>query len=177
MKHFIRLMILVLFFLASLAGLSAAQQDDALVKLRLLHSHDFYPVGGQYPLALMATVADGFHINSDQPDDSDLIPTRLSMEAPPGITLERITYPQPRRHQVKGENSPWLVWDGQIKFLLVMGIAPEVAPGSHELTLSLFYQACDDNLCQMPALQEIKFKIEATPSAQRPTPINRDVFK
>ena len=44
--------------------------------------------------ALRFRVADGYHINSNKPKSELLIPTELKLEAPVGVRLSAVSYPE-----------------------------------------------------------------------------------
>ncbi len=154
-----------------------AGDDSSLLTMQVIHSRNGYAAGGQYPLALQVQIARGYHINTHQPNSPDLVPSKLSLAAPAGIAIQQIAYPQARQHKVQGEDKPWLVWSDNITIKPVLRIDPQVTPGRYDLALALFYQACDDQMCQMPISEELNFAIEVIAVGQSSAPINNDVFK
>ena len=158
-------------------GLALAQDEDKpLLQMELVHSHSQYPAGASYPLALQVTIAPGYHINSDKPNSPELIPTTLSLKGVAGISLGKIMTPAPQQHMVKGEDEPWLVWDNKVTFIADLQVDKDVVPGSYEMVFNLMYQACDDNMCQMPTTEQLMFLIEVVAAGQPLIPINDDVF-
>ena len=145
-------------------GHSLAQDsEEALVKLDLTQAHSVYAAGASYPMALSINIKQGYHINSTQPESPELVPTRLTLlNAPTGISLAKYDVPPVQYHQMPDEEEPWAVWSGNIKFEPVVEIAKSVKPGKYELAYQLFYQACDDHICQMPTTVELGFILEVT---------------
>lgn len=154
------LVIFIAFCVFGMTPAIAEDGEDYLVSLSLAHSRSQYPAGGQYSLALQAQIAPGYHINSNQPDSPDLIPTRVSLSGAPGISLSQVRYPPSAQHVIRGEEKPIKVWDGQVEFVALIDIGSQVAPGGYDLVFTLFYQACDDQMCQMPASRDLGFTLE-----------------
>ena len=178
---------LLAFLLVVGSGISWADEDAPLVRMELAYSYISdsgkvgypmaLPAGDSYSVALRITIASGYHINSDQPNSPDLIPTTLTLSAVDGISLEQVEVPAPEQHMVRGEEQPWLVWDNQVVFTSSLHIDKDVKPGSYELVFNLTYQACDDQMCQMPTSERLKFLLQVVAPGQPSLPINDDAFK
>src|SRR6266436_3322310 len=50
-------------------------------------------VGGTLRGALTVVLPDGFHVQSNTPRDPSLIPTVLTLDAPPGVSIAEIVFP------------------------------------------------------------------------------------
>jgi len=139
------------------AGMSPAGPGGELVQVQVLPSREGFAAGGTYPLALSLTIGKGFHINSTQPSDPHLIPTRLSFQAPEGITLSRPIFPRPRKMRVGFLDKPAEFFGGRVLVRTSINIDAGLAPGRYQVTGRLSYQACNNQMCMMP--QEVSFAI------------------
>lgn len=79
----------------------------------------------------------GWHANSDQPLNSDLIATRLS-----GPGLSSVQYPPSKTVQLGFQQEPLAVIDGKSE------IVGQIAPGASQADLTI--QICNDALCLPP---------------------------
>ena len=108
---------------------------------------------------IVATVAEGWHINSAKPLDEFAIPTALSFD-PATAELLDVTYPQ---HAMKAfqftGGSKIAVYDGKFQ----LPFKARVKGGGQSIAASLRYQACSDNICLPPA--DAKAQIAVTPVA------------
>ncbi len=147
-----------------------------LVRIRVLPSRQGFAAGGTYPLALSLTIGKGFHINSTQPLDPHLIPTRLSFEVPEGITLSRPIFPRPRKMRVGFLDKPAEFFGGRVLVRTSINIDAGLAPGDYQVRGSLSYQACNNQMCMMP--QEVSFSIPVTvtPAGRPGRRLHREIF-
>lgn len=157
--------ILMFLFLLCLAvpAYCAAQEieEPPLVTMNLTQSAS-YAAGNSYSMELLLSIQEGYHINSAEPESPELIPTRLTLSGAQGITLEKCIFPPVSHHKIAGEEKAWAVWNGEVVFTPIVKIVDKVKPGQYQLVFALFYQACDDQICQMPTTQELSFIIEVT---------------
>ncbi|HSP14499.1 MAG TPA: cytochrome c biogenesis protein CcdA [Thermoanaerobaculia bacterium] len=89
-----------------------------------------------------ATIADGWHINSNQPTESYAIPTVLTLD---GAQLTSATYP---KHEMRSfeftQGKPIAVYTGTVQ----IPFTAKVTGSSIHATLR--YQACSDRICLPP---------------------------
>jgi hypothetical protein len=101
-------------------------------------------------------VADGLHINSHAPHEKTLIPTRLAVEEPPGLTVTAVDFPPGSEFALKlAPQEKLSVYSGD--FVLRAHITG--GPGQHLLRGALRYQACDINACMPPTTLAIEIGI------------------
>ncbi len=157
-------------------GMTPVTPGGELVRVKVLPSRQGFAAGGTYPLALSLTIGKGFHINSTQPSDPHLIPTRLSFQVPEGITLSRPMFPRPRKMRVGFLDKPAEFFGGRVLVRTSINIDAGLAPGSYQVRGSLSYQACNNQMCMMP--QEVSFSIPVTVTpAGRPGPrLHPEIF-
>ncbi len=101
----------------------------------------------------------GYHVNSNTPNDSYLIPLRLSWNASPLEVLE-IIYPQPRLENFSFSTKPVSVNVGDFRIDTRFKV-PATAPlGAAVLTGKLRYQACTSSSCLAPRTVEVRLPVE-----------------
>jgi hypothetical protein len=101
----------------------------------------------------------GYHVNSNTPNDSYLVPLRLSWNASPLRVLE-ITYPQPRLETLSFSTKPVSVNVGDFRIGTRFKV-PATAPlGAAVLTGKLRYQACTASSCLAPRTVEVRLPVE-----------------
>lgn len=113
-----------------------------------------------------ATIADGWHVNSNKPTEAYLIPTELVLDA----DNVEVSYPP---HQMKPfqftNGQPLAVFDGKF----VIPFRAKLKPGATALNATLKFQACSDTVCLAPnqATAAIDIaKITAAPTASVSSP-------
>lgn len=101
----------------------------------------------------------GYHVNSHTPNDSYLIPLRLSWNASP-LTVLTVTYPQPRLENLAFSTKPVSVNAGDFRIDTRFKV-PAAAPlGAAVLTGKLRYQACTASSCLAPRTVEVRLPVE-----------------
>ena len=116
--------------------------------------------GGTCQVKLTVTVRESFHINSAKPADPDLLASRLSIKAPKWIRLAGAEYPNPHEVNLSALGGKALVHDGRFTITAKLAVAKGAVPGPRQVEASLFYQACDTQMCFMPATAKAVFKIK-----------------
>lgn len=142
-----------IFLVAVFLAVCAQSQVFALptpVSMRLaLPSTEFAP-GKSYPILLEVTIKDGFHINSQKPDDPSLIPTKAFFTADDeSVAFGRITYPTAKLKKFKFSMQKMSIYDGKIYMATSISLADEIE-GTSTINARLEYQACTDEACLMP---------------------------
>jgi DsbC/DsbD-like thiol-disulfide interchange protein len=118
---------------------------------------------------LRFAVDQGKHVNSSKPTSELLIPTKLTLEAPAGITIAKISYPSGQDLTFPFDPDEKLnVYTGPFAVTVQLRATAGVAPGSLPLHGELLYQACNDRACFPPKRLPVEFEVKV----QRPA--NRD---
>ncbi len=105
------------------------------------------PSGRPQVLALNFQVDDGLHVNSHTPRSPYLIPTTLTLDAPAGVHVTGLQYPQAKdAHFVSKDTQS--VYMGALPILVHL----QARPGVYSVQGKLRYQACDNQMrvCNPP---------------------------
>jgi uncharacterized protein len=110
---------------------------------------------------LRLSLKDGFHVNPDQAEgvsgaSAELVPTRLVIEAPDGLTIGEIRRPQVQRERLGNSELPVYLNGATYSIpLTVSGDKPRT------LVLRLTTQPCDATACQLPQTHELRLVVPA----------------
>ena len=116
--------------------------------------------GGSVRVELRFRVTPGYHINSSKPRSEFLIPTRLKMSPPAGLTPGTVVYPEGTDLTFAFSPKEKLnVYAGE--FIVRAELrAPASAPaGSYKVPAELRYQACNDRACFPPMKLPVEFEV------------------
>ena len=116
--------------------------------------------GESFTLTLELTVAPGYHINSEKPEDELLIPTSIEIKKETIFEVKEIIFPEARKKKFKFSNQPLAVYEGQIKIEIKLDLADDICGTSLELEGKVRYQACDEEACLRPASVPFKAVIK-----------------
>ncbi len=127
-------------------------------------------------IAVVIDIAEGWHLNANPPKPDFVIPTELSLESKLGTTLQNVRYPSGMEFRVEGFDVPLLVYEHQVTLIGELTPPAAAAGQSDELTLTLSYQACNDQICTQP----MRIRLSGTASIATPAEpgkaINERVF-
>lgn len=115
--------------------------------------------GATAEVRLTVHVRNGYHINSNAPEEDYLIPTKLSWE-PGALTAAEIVFPKPERQTFSFSEKPIPVFAGKFEVLVRFKTDAAAQAGSGTLTGKLRYQACSNDTCYRPATAEIRLPYE-----------------
>src|SRR5258708_27851482 len=118
-------------------------------------------------------IANGYHINSNQPSEEFMIPTALRMDATTDIVIGKINYPAGQ--DVSFEFAPdqkLSVYSGNFTVGVTVRPLHTAPPGKYAMPGSLKYQACDNRACYPPKQLPVEFEVRVVkaPVAHRHRP-------
>ncbi len=172
---------LVLFTVTlALAGIAARPQSTGPNDRVTFDPIDSVKVamGKSTPVAFTFHIKPGFHVNSHQPTEPELIPTELRFMPPPDLVVGKVQYPAGELTSFPFDPTQKLsVYSGDLTIKAVVLSPPQSTAGTYTVHGELKYQACDNNACYPPKRLPIQFDVKiakgaasqrAHPSAQSP---------
>ncbi len=114
------------------------------------------PVDGTRLLQVRLEIPPGWHVNSDQPGNPDLIGTRLSLPPDSGWQLATVSYPQGEALKLGFQPQPLSLYTGQVTLQARLEPLTE-APSTLTLPVEIRLQACDDLVCLAP--EQVRLRI------------------
>jgi len=125
-------------------------------------SPDAVAPGTSVTLTLRVLLPEGVHVQADRPRDPNLIATALTVDAPAGVTVERIVYPAPSDFVLAGQRAPLLVFGNDFRVEVRVAVAASGQAGPVRIPAQLRYQACNDRLCFAPARAQAEWTVVVT---------------
>jgi hypothetical protein len=117
--------------------------------------------GGIVEVKLPLQLREGYHVNSNMPPDSYLIPLRLTWDAG-AITASEVVYPKPSVLKVEFFSGPLPVFSGRFELLTRFKVAASAQPGLVNVPGKLRYQACNERMCLPPKTIDITLPVSVT---------------
>jgi hypothetical protein len=113
--------------------------------------------GKNYMLELNLSIKDGWHIYADMPDDGMFIKTEISIATPKGIQkLNSLIKPQTYKYK---ELEGVTLYKGESTFKQELIIDETIFNGG-DIICSVYYQACNDYMCEPPVEKQIKLRVK-----------------
>jgi thioredoxin:protein disulfide reductase len=132
--------------------------------------------GGPVRVALRVSVPEGLHTQSNKPRDPTLIPTELTIDAPPGVTIDEIVWPPSTDLKQAGQDQPLAVFEREFAIGVRLSLAPGVSAAELSIPAHLRYQACDASLCYAPATVDTQWTVRVVPAGAAIALQHPDVF-
>ncbi len=159
MRHVIILLAMAALLIPTLA----AADDQPMVSVESPRQMNPVRPGGRVKLQFILKLKDGIHINSEQPGDESLIPTKVVLLPLEGFQLVSVTYPRPFMRKFSYTDKPVPVFTGAVKLELHIKVDAGVEPDTYLLPVTISLQACDDETCFMPRKWSVDMPLVVSP--------------
>jgi len=169
------LALLLLAAPAAAQGLGPAT-PPTVVSLRLAADADTLVAGRPFRLALVATIAPGWHVNANKPLEEWLIPTEAAFAPAVGLAFSAPTYPAHREAKLPFSEKPLALYDGETVVLVEGTVDAAAAPGPRTLRATLDFQPCNDAQCLAPDQAVATLAIDVAPAGTATAPANAALF-
>ncbi len=139
-------------------------------------SVDKAAAGASLKAAVMLTIAEGWHVNSNTPTYDYLIATSLELQQREGFILTDVQYPKGKHLKFGFAEDSLSVYAGSPVIFFTVKVGSKVAVGRDTLKAKLQVQACNDHVCLAPASIDILIPLEIVGANEKTTPVNDDTF-
>ena len=176
---------LVLTFLLAGATAGPAQSLSELlldplggqpVTLEGFASLDGVSPGGTVNIAVGLKMSGHWHVNANTVNDEYLIPTTVDITAPAGITVQRIVYPEGIEKELDFSETPMRLYEGEAFIGATLDVARDLEPGERKVTVTVNYQACDNEKCLAPVSENVVIPLIVTSPTDLIDATHTDVF-
>jgi cytochrome c biogenesis protein CcdA len=153
---------------------TAAQMPGGGVTVEPVTETTSVAAGDTIRLAVDVKVPPGLHLQADRPSDKTVIPARLALNTPAGLTFATVTFPPSTTFRLIGYDQPLDVFEGNFAVGAIVSVDKTHKPGPITLPGTFRYQACDDTTCFNPVTVQTRWTFQvrpagtASPAAQRP---------
>lgn len=100
------------------------------------------------------SVPPGFHVNSNTPSDSYLIPLRLTW-TPGALAPGPVGFPKPQMEKYEFSDKPLSVFTGNFDLTAKFDTPASAPQGQGMMLGKLRYQACNNNSCFPPKTVDV----------------------
>lgn len=142
-------LIIILVVLILLGTGPVLAQQRSFVQLHEEHEYEV-PRGEPASITLSLLVDEGYHIQADEVDDQNLIPTELYFDAPEELSLGEPVFPEAKQLRVTGEDKPWPAFSDVVHIKVPVEVPGNSEQKSYTIDGTLHYQACDKSKCYFP---------------------------
>src|SRR5215216_7289542 len=156
-KHYRILALVVLLLIpATLYSKPAPPQSSADVNVSGSIAPDKVKKGRIVRATVVMDIPAGLHVQSSKPLDKFLVPTKLDVETPSGMTAGPISYPRALMRKLKFSKGNVAVYEGKAMIRFNVTVPANYSGGSGDIRGKLRFQACNDESCFPPVTREVK---------------------
>ncbi|MGK9367598.1 protein-disulfide reductase DsbD family protein [Melioribacter sp. Ez-97] len=171
MKFKLFTLLFIPFFVFAQFGL-----QKNILKMELVEGQDVASPNSNYKFAVKLNISEEWHINSNNPNEDFLIPTRILSEDP-RFQFAKIVYPEAKELKFEFSDKPVSVFDGTIYIGALLRIDAALEEGDYRIPIKITYQACNNQSCLPPSSLTdtllVKVVKENAPAAE----LNSEIFK
>ncbi len=139
---------------------TAQSQSPPDIRVNNYLSSDQVQKGRRVQGVVEMDIPSGFHVHSNKPLEKFLIATELTIEAPKGVIVSRITYPRAVVKNLKFSKNRVAVYEGKATMRFSVTVPANYNGDSADLRGKLRYQSCNDELCFRPENRDFNFSLK-----------------
>jgi thiol:disulfide interchange protein len=151
-----------------LASFSNAQGKTETERVKVSAALDTKAVqpGQQATIAVVLDIREGFHAQSHEPLDPNLIKCEVKLNDDKAVKASNPKYPPgvEKTYPALGKLS---VYEGKTTIHIPIEIKKDAAMGALKLSGTVSYQICDDKACFPPEDKEFKLETKIVPAGQK----------
>ena len=152
MKHFVVLFAFVLIPFV----VNAQKKPGEAATIKKVELKGEAKPGAESAVAVHVQLDQGYHSHSSKPSEPQFIPTVLTINPAPGVTVGKIDYPPGKSEKVEGLDKPLSVYEEEFVITVKLKLSNDVKLPMN-IPATLGYQACKGATCFRP--QKLKFEI------------------
>lgn len=109
----------------------------------------------QLQVKIPVVVKEGYHVNSNTPNEEYLIPLKLTWTSLGALEGGTVTYPKPEAEKYEFSDKPLSVYTGGFDLVANFKVAANAQVGPGAAVGKLRYQACSNRACYPPKTLDI----------------------
>lgn len=175
MRPSIKLFLIALFILLSI-GLIAQQSPNDILDVEFLSSRDAAIGGEVLDVALVIDIHHPWHVYAPMGNDEFTLPIKPTIHVEgQAFTVSEWQYPEAQMISVAGVKEPAAVYGGRLVLKTSLSVE-SVAVETLAIKGDVFFQACDDAQCLIPATVDFAFVLPVVSDPSESKGINSALF-
>jgi thiol:disulfide interchange protein DsbD len=129
-----------------------------------------------FEIAVVANISPGFHINAHEPSEEYLIPTKVTADNFPGISVVETIYPRGVMRAFRFAKTPLRVYEGSFTVRIKLRATGSAPLGPQKIGLTVGYQACNQDACLPPTKLPVTANLEIAAEDTPAHPAHAEIF-
>jgi len=155
-KHSRIFSLIVLLLIPATLYSKPAPQSSSDINVSGAIAPDKIKKGRRVRATVVMEIPHGLHVQSNKPLDKFLVPTKLDVETPSGMSVGPVSYPRPLMRKLKFSKGNVAVYEGKAMIRFNVTVPANYSGGSGDIKGKLRFQACNDEACFPPVTREVK---------------------
>src|SRR5215208_77003 len=155
-KHSRIFSLIILLLIPATLYSKPAPQSSSDINVSGAIAPDKIKKGRRVRATVVMEIPHGLHVQSNKPLDKFLVPTKLDVETPSGMSVGPVSYPRPLKRKLKFSKGNVAVYEGRAVLRFNVTVPPNYSGGSGDIKGKLRFQACNDESCFPPVTREVK---------------------
>ncbi len=152
-----------------------AQEQNPILNIKAVLSANGVPAGETFEIAVLVTILEPWHINSNKPLDEFTLPTELRLQTSDAFKITEIEYPSHKLKKLEFSDEDLALYDDET-IIRLKGRAAAGVAGEFSVNGSVYYQGCNDAICLAPQETPFAVRVPVLDSAQAVEPANSQYF-
>ncbi len=153
----LNLLILIIFFSRALYP---QDTPDKIVDVNLSSITKTIKTGSVINLELLINIREGWHINSNEPLDPNMVPTFVSLKDTSAYKLKKIIYPQPHLKKLSFSEKELALYEYEAIVKIQIIIDKNYGKKNLNVSGKIQYQPCNDQTCLFPFKKSFSADLE-----------------
>ncbi len=147
-----------------------------ILNFSVIKSHEKLKSGNVISLILKVKLDEGWHINSNKPNEDYLIPTEVTISSDKPILISDVIYPEGKNVSFGFTEQPVSVFEKNFDILLKLKVSDNLDAGKVKVHVKLKYQGCNEQSCLPPQIAEVPVEFEIVKYAEEELKVNEKDF-
>ena len=168
----------IFIILLGAAGLVMAQfgLEQKVVDVKVLASQEKIVAGQEFDLAIVIDVAEGLHINSNEPKEEFQIPTLVVFEPMSNLSFGNPLFPPADMKSFAFSEQPIPVYEGEVIAFVTVSTSPQLKPGPKTIKGKVTFQGCNESVCFPPGEAPFEITLQAVAAGSPVQKTHQDIF-
>lgn len=154
-----------------------AEKKNDRCEVKAFLSYDRLPAGSQCRVAMVVTIQEGWHINTNPAKPKFNIPTQFTVKSKHGTVLKDVKFPEGIKGAIdKTTKEQAMYYENQVVLHGTLVVPKDAAGETEQLEMEVKYQACRGDLCEPAKTVKVTGKIPVASPGDEVKTINAKYF-
>jgi len=167
----------VLILLIAVTSVYAQPEPDKqTTTVKIYLGKDKVYAGEEVKAAVKLNIENGWHINSNKPNEDFLVPTQILIDTALGFKIDKFNFPQAKNLNLSFSDKPLSVYEGEVSVGAVITVPSSIKPGEYKVVAKIDYQSCNNATCLAPVTTTDTITFIIVEKSEATNQINQEII-